>query len=169
MFFMEYLIYIKIVLAIIFIMFIIYNYKRYKRSKFYKKYASISLLANKDEQTFYHRLRRQLPSQYRVAFKVDIDDLTRNVKIGKQLECRELQEKFAKVQKHDVDLAILNKKNKFICAINITEKMPEGVPEIFGLDANVEMLLAELDIKMFKFTADEQYDMRDLLSYILSR
>tara|TARA_Y100000590_G_C15470864_1_gene920110 strand:- start:247 stop:408 length:162 start_codon:yes stop_codon:yes gene_type:complete len=45
--------------------------------------------------------------------------------------------------------------------------MPEVVPEIFGLDANVEMLLADLDIKMFKFTAYEQYDMRDLLSYIL--
>ncbi|HAG53221.1 MAG TPA: hypothetical protein DCL21_05495 [Alphaproteobacteria bacterium] len=157
---MPYLIDFSIVLLGILILITFYKY--YKRSFFYEKYKSVEDLSA-PELLFYYRLARQLPRGYKIICKPDIDDIISNIKIGRKLECIELASKYKNVEKHDVDIAVLNKRNKFICGINIENSLPEGIPEIYNIDDQVEILFANLNIPLFVYKFENEYNFDEIL------
>jgi len=137
-------------------------YKYYKRSFFYEKYKSIEDLSA-PELLFYYRLARQLPRGYKIICKPDIDDIISNVKIGKKFECAELSNRYKNVEKHDVDIAILNKRNKFICGINIGKPTPEGIPKLHDIDGEVKILFANLNIPLLEYKFKNEYNFNEIL------
>lgn len=163
---MGYLIdFIGLLLAII--IFVVLNNKS-KRKSVYKKYKKIEELSSR-EYVFYYHLKQALPKGYHVLSKVRIRDLLKLVKVQNKLQCVELLEKSSKLQSLDVDFLILDKRYRFVTAINMSEPLEnKNIPELFTKDDQVELFLKQLDLKMLEYYFSDDYNITLLRTEILN-